>query len=254
MRFSFLSILPLLLAQPCLADPAPNIQPGKVLILPFTQLNGDSSQHFISQALHQVLLNQLSRASSLHATELATTQPAENLTHQSAMQLGLSQGAEYIITGSYQFAGPDLRITGSILSTGSGATIASLRATGPQRDLFSLEDIIADQAKRALIPPAPVATASPALPAQQQSPSTPDAFQGSLLQASLMTGKTYNRENFNNDYNRYYFQPYPTPFYYGYPYTFPYYGGTYYTPFSYGYTSPPYAGVYQAIPGTIRTR
>jgi len=69
-----------------------------------------------------------------------------------------------------------------------------------------------------------------------------------------MTGKTYNRENFNNDYNRYYFQPYPTPFYYGYPYTFPYYGGTYYTPFSYGYTSPPYAGVYQAIPGTIRTR
>jgi len=222
-------LLPTLARADAPPAPADRIEPGKLLIVPFDQIGGDSSQRFISRAIEQSLLSQLVRPGVLRPIESkATTQPAEAITAQSAMQLGLSQGAEFVLFGSYQFAGSDLRIIGQVVSSGSGAVVANLRSTGPVRDLFAMEDTIAEQAKRALIPPGPsVASAPQPLPPAAAPVSTPDNFEGSALQRSLITGRDYNRNNFQNDYNRYYNNPYPTP-YYGYPYSgVPYYTGGY---------------------------
>src|SRR6202012_3828019 len=41
-------------------------------------------------------------------------------------------------------------ITGQVLDVGTGHTVASLKATGDRRDLFRMEDILAEQVMTAL--------------------------------------------------------------------------------------------------------
>jgi len=238
------------------APAAAHIEAGKVLVLPFEQIGGDASQRFIARAIQQSLLSQLSRPAVLRPVEVQVgTQLPDPLTAQSAMQIGLSQGAEYVIFGSYQFAGVDLRITGQVLSAGSGAVVTNLRSTGAVRDLFAMEDNIADQAKRALVPPAAVAAAPvPQTLPPNPAPSTPDTFEGSALQQSLMSGRNYNRDNMQSNYNSYYMNPYPIPYYNYGNYYYPFAGAPYYTP-GYGYNSFTGAGFFYVnqTPTTRRT-
>ena len=128
--------------------------PAKVLLLPFESA-GEEAKPWIAKALQQNLLAELSRFSSV--TPVTGDAAAADL--NAALQRAESAKADYVVFGSYQSVGTDLRITGQVVDTSKKESVGGLKATGTHRDLFGLEDVIANQVKRSL--PQPVAVAQP---------------------------------------------------------------------------------------------
>jgi TolB-like protein len=207
------------------------LEQGKVAVLPFQQIGGDASQHFIADALQQGLISEIGRV-NLRAVPLASTKPADNALVADPVQTAREAGAQYAIAGSYQINQSELRITGQIWDAKTGELLGSVKATGSQRDLFALEDSVGDQARRILRPgpvttdtaaniaatPQPAPTIQPTGPVQAIAPTRP--YIGSDLQNAVATGGVSVP-----DYNRYIYNP---PAYY-----YPYYGySTYYGGYS----------------------
>jgi TolB-like protein len=124
------------------------------LLLPFESA-GPAEKPWVAKALQQNLLAELSRVNSVQA--ITADQPAKNLNE--AAKIAEGAGADFVVFGSYQAVDGDLRITGQVVDVAKRQAVAGLKATGTLRDLFGMEDVIANQVKRAL--PAAVAEAGP---------------------------------------------------------------------------------------------
>ncbi|MEZ0265844.1 MAG: hypothetical protein ACAI43_14030 [Phycisphaerae bacterium] len=120
----------------------------KVLVVPFDGA-GPADKAWIAKALQQNLVAELSRVNSVEPV----TSGKVLADKAAALNAAKEMGAQFVVFGAYQVVEADLRITGQVLDVGKNQTVAGLKATGAQRDLFGLEDVIATQVKRAL--PAP---------------------------------------------------------------------------------------------------
>jgi TolB-like protein len=221
--------------------------PMNVLLLRFDQLDQTAGMTWVGRAVQQSLLAEAVRLRAVQAI----TPREETLTNHSttdqavAQRMGQESGAEYVVYGSYQTHENELRLTGSILDVNSGKIIGGLKATGAVRDLFGLQDQMADQMKRQLMnlyaPPATqpaIATAQPpaVVPPNELATPVPNSgsFQGSSLQRSLRyRGSIY--DTFKSDRNQNAKQNY----YYSYPNGNGYYGG-----WNGGYSFTPWWGRY----------
>jgi TolB-like protein len=125
--------------------------PARVLLLPFESV-GESAKPWVAKALQQNLVAELSRFGSV--TPVTGEGTAADL--NGALKLAEKAKADYVVFGSYQAVEGDLRITGQVVETSKKESVAGLKATGNARDLFGLEDVIANQVKRSL--PQPVVT------------------------------------------------------------------------------------------------
>src|SRR5438128_4793698 len=105
---------------------------ARVFVAPFT----DSTNHadWINKSVRQSL-----------ADELALTRSIEVIDRQ--------EGAQYIVSGTIQRVGGELRVSGRVQDAG-GKSVGGFRATGAQRQLFALEDSIAAQVKQIVAPDA----------------------------------------------------------------------------------------------------
>jgi len=128
--------------------------PAKVLLLPFDSA-GPAEKQWVAKALQQNLLAELSRVNSIEPILGTQVGPTIEAARKSAAE----DKADYVIFGSYQAIDSDLRMTGQVIDVTKKQSIAGLKSTGTQRDLFGMEDVIAQQVKRAL--PQPIAEAKP---------------------------------------------------------------------------------------------
>jgi TolB-like protein len=117
-------------------------QPVKVLVIPFTQI-GDNGHSWVGSAIHENLVTQASADSALQV--IAMNQPMQNNSQQDAISTAKGVGAGFVVYGSFQFAGDQLRVNGRVLETTYGQTVATLSATGPIIDLFKIEDTLSGQ-------------------------------------------------------------------------------------------------------------
>lgn len=214
--------------QPTAATATPAAAPSNVLILAFDQIGGTASNYdWIGRAVQQNLQTELGR---LKALQLATTsqagsQPAADV--KAAVEAGKSVGASAVIFGSFQIMEPDLRINGQVVDVATGRTLGTLKSTGTVRDLFAMEDTVATQAQRILVPPKYQPADLPlAVPATTPPPQQPIA-------STTPVPTTTN--SYVNDYNRYTYYPNSA---YGYGY-YGYgggwgYGGYWGRPYCYG--------------------
>jgi TolB-like protein len=138
--------------------------PAKVLLLPFDSA-GPAEKQWVAKALQQNLLAELSRVNSVEPIIGATVAD----TMDAALKAAVDAKADYVIFGSYQAVDADLRMTGQVVDVARKQAVAGLKTTGTQRDLFGMEDAIANQVRRAL--PQPVAVAQPEM--LQQPPAQP---------------------------------------------------------------------------------
>jgi len=128
--------------------------PAKVLLMPFESA-GPAEKQWVAKALQENLLAELTRVNSVEA--IAGKQTAADL--NAALKAAADAKADYVIFGSYQAVEGDLRMTGQVVDVAKRQSVAGLKTTGTQRDLFGMEDTIARQVKHAL--PQPVAEAKP---------------------------------------------------------------------------------------------
>jgi TolB-like protein len=141
--------------------------PARVLTLPFESV-GEAAKPWIAKAVQQNLQAELSRLSSV--TTVAGDTPITDVSV--AVRLGEGQHVDYVVFGSYQVVEGDLRLTGHVVDVAKKESIAGLKATGTQRDLFGLEDVIANQVKRSL--PQPVVVQAEMLKQPVEPPPAPE--------------------------------------------------------------------------------
>ena len=165
--------------------PAGTVAPAvTVSVAPFRPLTAAAEWAWAGEAVQQNLLADLSRA-SFHPSSAAAADP-------DALSTARANGAQFLVTGTYQWAQPNLRFDGRVLATSTGAVVGGLSVTGDGRDLFALEDDLSAQLVRVLVhavghPVAAPAPSRPVPPALQ-----PDAVAAAITPpAAAGTGSSY---------------------------------------------------------------
>jgi TolB-like protein len=194
--------------------------PSKVLLMPFESV-GEGEKAWVAKAVQQNLVAELSRVSSVQP--VTAGDPARDL--DAAVKAAQEAKADYVVFGSYQAVEGDLRMTGQVVDVAKKQAVAGLKATGSQRDLFGMEDVIANQVKRAL--PQPVAVAAPQQEMLKQPPAAPPVVEptGPVVQDPRQRTKELEAA-LDRTIERLRYAP---PYEYGYPSSYVYSG--IYTPY-----------------------
>jgi TolB-like protein len=125
------------------AVPQPT-QPAKIVVLPFEMVGGKPGDTWIARSIQESVLTDLMTAS--RSQVVSSTAPAED--SAAAGEIGHKLGARFVVFGQVHVADNAMRVTGQILSTDNDTVVGTLKATSPINDLFTLEDILGDQARR----------------------------------------------------------------------------------------------------------
>lgn len=181
---------------------------SKVVVLPFANVDTD----MMAKAVQASMIADLSRGAGISAEG----GPANSDLTQ-AVQSAQTRKARFLVAGGYQTMDGEVRFTGQVIDLKTGTVVGGLKATGPMRDLFGLEDALGRQAQQAILatlnpapPPAPQpAGAMPPAPQPTfvRAPVVPYSFEGSDLERSLNAGITpsvlydnYSRSRYNYYY------------------------------------------------------
>ena len=121
---------------------------GRVLLLPFLQTGETQEGQWIGKAMQQNMLNELSRAGGL---DVMVNEGGGVGDPEQARKAAADRGARFVVFGSYQMSAGMVRVTGQVLDTKTNKYVGAMKGTGTQRDLFLIEDTVAEQAKRALL-------------------------------------------------------------------------------------------------------
>ena len=131
------------LAPSTQAAPAALPLPDKpsIVVLPFDNMSKDPEQDYFSNGITEVLTSDLSRISSLFviARNTAFTYKGKPVNIQ---DVGKELGVRYVLEGSVQKAGEQIRIVTQLIDTTTGGHLWSQRYDRPLQDLFALQDEI----------------------------------------------------------------------------------------------------------------
>ncbi len=232
---TLLSILILLFTSPLLAQQSTAAPPEITIYLsPLRVIGDDGKSAWISQSVQQNILHDLTRIQGVRPI-LPTTPPADR---ESAIKDAKSAGASFLLEGSYTLADPGIRITVQILDLRANAYIGAAKATGALRELFALEDSIAEQVKR--LATAQVKLRAPAAAPEQQLPPVAIPGNGPVMQYPWDRDKPFiaqeiRRTLLDSEYEDSLYRKtytYGVSNYYGYGYGYyrPYYGPVVYVP------------------------
>jgi TolB-like protein len=196
-----------------------------VAVSPFAVL-GDDSRSWVGGAMQEGLQSNLSRQSGVAAVLITPGNPNDP---QSVLAAARDAKADFVILGSVQVVENQMRISGELVSTGSGKTITGLRMDGALGDLFVIEDAMAGKALR-IVNPVIVASANPSPPTfQLVGPTVPAAgkyFDGNAME-TLAPAPQFTDEANHYNYNGSYLNG---PYWWGWGYGwyrcgwFPYWG------------------------------
>ena len=113
----------------------------EIVILPFDNLSSDPEQDYFCEGLTNDLTTDLSRFSNLFVLA-ANTAFAYKGQHPSHERIRRELAAEYMVQGSVQRLGGQVRINAELIETHAGRTLWASRFSSPMEDLFSLQDTV----------------------------------------------------------------------------------------------------------------
>lgn len=120
-----------------------------VAVLPFDNLSATHENDYIAVGLSEMVLNRLSAVPSLQVVA-RTSSFALQGTDLQVSEIGRKLKADYLVRGSVQRSGDALRLTAQLIDVTSGRQIKALHLDKSLKDIFSIEDEIADSVAAAL--------------------------------------------------------------------------------------------------------
>lgn len=248
-----LAILVLLLTAPAWgAPPTTAPAPPRVLVLPFAPVDAADRDDRIGRGVQQSIAADLTRGGAFEAVTAADFAPSGGYETDAAIVLGQARHATYVVFGTYQIAGNELRVTGSALA--DGRTVGGLKVTGTFDDLFGLQDELGRKVVAALqggdrVKIAPLRIAAKRVRSDLARDVGPVAIHGFRAPTPYMSAETASKIKLQNANPYDYFSPYGYYNYWGgwgwwggyYPWT------SYYTPLgNYNYEG------YEPVWGSLR--
>ena len=165
-----------------------------------------------------------------------------------------ANGANLAVVGSYQIVTDQVRVNAHLIDTATGNSVGSFSATGPQKDLFKLEDALGEQLRRLL----PLPANNPAIAQSSETSSAPQQYAPPVI--TYAQPDTVTNYYTTNTTTPYYYSGSFYPTYSGYD-TYPFdfgfyggigvYGGPYYYNRGYGYHGY-YGGYSRGFGGGLR--
>ena len=120
-----------------------------VAVLPFDNISADAADAYLAQGLPEMILNRLSRIEGLSviARNSSFALPTKDI---DSSEIGRRLNSGYLVGGSVQHEANRLRVAVHLVDSAAGTLIWSAHFDRGLRDIFSIEDEIADQIANAL--------------------------------------------------------------------------------------------------------
>lgn len=128
--------------------PTPAIQ-ATLAVLPFRSLSTGPRDELLELGLAETLVTRLGRSRALRVRSLASAQRLV-AGHADAVGVGRELAASYVVEGSTQRVGDDVRVNVHLLSVGDGGTLLSQTFDARIDQVFTLQDKIGDAVTAAL--------------------------------------------------------------------------------------------------------
>ena len=120
-----------------------------VAVLPFETISADAADAYLARGLPEMVLNRLSRVTGL--TVIARSSSfALSTARLDSPEIGRRLNAGFLVNGSVQRKAERLRVTVQLVDSSAGTLIWSVNFDRALKDIFTLEDEIADQVTSAL--------------------------------------------------------------------------------------------------------
>lgn len=113
-----------------------------VAVLPLVEVGGDASQRFFADGLSENLITMLSQYDDLKVIGRGSSFRFRDR-EEAAAAIGAQLGVAYLIEGSMQRNGEDVRIHVELIRAADGSVVWTRRFDRPYRNLFALQDEIA---------------------------------------------------------------------------------------------------------------
>jgi len=129
--------------------PGPTAPRLSVVVLPFSNLTGDSAQDYLGDVITEELTTSLSRVphSFVIARSTAFTYKGKAV---DARQIGRDLGVRYILEGSQEQGGNRVRVNAQLIDADTGAHLWADQFDADRTDLLDMQDRIATRLSRAL--------------------------------------------------------------------------------------------------------
>jgi TolB-like protein/DNA-binding winged helix-turn-helix (wHTH) protein len=132
-----------------------------ILVTPFENLSGDSSQDFLSDGLTDELITRLGQLSPSHLSAFArSTAMRYKHTQKSLEQISQECRSDYILEGSIRRQGDRLRITVQLFKTGEQGSIWTEAYDRDAKDILIIQEEVADHVARSLSLQLPLTSAT----------------------------------------------------------------------------------------------
>ena len=130
---------------------------GTVAVLPFANITREAADDWIGVGIAETVMADLDTRAVVSVISQEPIPSADGVsddTAEPALAAGRRLGARWVVTGGYQRAGDQLRITGRLLETESGSVLSAAKVDGSFDQLFDLQDRIAAELTVGLLGPA----------------------------------------------------------------------------------------------------
>ena len=196
---------------------AQHIVPTKIVIMPFPALGDVQGRVWIGAAVQQSLSADVSRLGGM--TVVSVVQGVDVADTNALLKAAKTTQCDTVVSGTCQFAGDEMRITGQVMDIASGKSLGGLKVSGDVRDLFSLEDELSSELRHLL------------RPAQNPNIVMDNDNGGGIVPNPIVQGMQ-PIQNVEADDGENYLPNYSPVYNYANPYDYGGYGGYYYYPYS----------------------
>ena len=136
-------ILFCLLGEGLTAGEQPSTPPDRIAVIPFANITGNTADNWIGIGIAETLTAELERATSQTVIRINDTGLQNNSDQETLATAGRELNARWIVGGTYQRMGDQLRLTGRLIESISGDVVRSTSISGQLEELFALQDQLA---------------------------------------------------------------------------------------------------------------
>ena len=130
----------LLLGEGLTAGEQPSTPPDRIAVIPFANITGNTADNWIGIGIAETLTAELERATSQTVIRINDARLQNNSDQEALATVGRELNARWIVSGTYQRMGDQLRLTGRLVESTSGDVVRSARIDGRFDELFTLQD------------------------------------------------------------------------------------------------------------------
>jgi TolB-like protein/DNA-binding winged helix-turn-helix (wHTH) protein/Tfp pilus assembly protein PilF len=125
-------------------------EPHTVAVLPFRGISGGGEDELLGAGISELVINRLASEPRL-VVIAADSALAPRREAESAAQVGQRLGAHFVVDGTVQREGAQLRVTAELIDVSSGRHVGALLVERPATELFHLQDDIAGRVSYLLL-------------------------------------------------------------------------------------------------------